>query len=94
MWNFGCICKDHGKLFEGRHLNPAIEPTQKGFYRVFAVWILEDDLAFTTGETPGIQHLYTYMKTWFPLPLDTTVCNTLGKIFAEMYKQVSEELQV
>ena len=36
-------------------LNPALERTQKGFYNIFASWILEDDLPFTTGETPGIK---------------------------------------
>lgn len=32
-----------GFLKDGK-LNPAIERTQKGFYSVFASWILEDNL--------------------------------------------------
>ncbi|KAJ6505630.1 hypothetical protein DFH09DRAFT_828701, partial [Mycena vulgaris] len=58
-------------LREGK-LNPAIKPTQKGFLTVFAAWILEDDLPFTTGETGGIQRLFKYMQSKFLLPSDTT----------------------
>ena len=32
-------------------LNPAREATQEGFYRLFAAWLLDDDLPWTTGET-------------------------------------------
>jgi hypothetical protein len=31
-------------------INPALNRTQKGFYSVFASWILEDNLPFTTGD--------------------------------------------
>jgi hypothetical protein len=34
-------------------INPALNRTQKGFYSVFASWILKDNLPFTTGETSG-----------------------------------------
>ncbi len=54
-------------------LNPALEPTQKGFYSVFALWILEDDLPFMTGETSGIKRLFKYLQSHFMLPSDTTV---------------------
>ena len=33
---------------EGR-LNPRVEPTQSGFSRLFATWLIEQDLSFTTG---------------------------------------------
>ena len=42
-------------------INPALNRTQKGFYSVFASWILEDDLPFTTGETSGIKILFKYL---------------------------------
>ena len=38
-------------LKEGE-LNPAITPTNKGFKRIFAAWILDEDLPWTTGEAP------------------------------------------
>ncbi|KAJ7876318.1 hypothetical protein B0H14DRAFT_2252522, partial [Mycena olivaceomarginata] len=66
-------------LREGR-LNPALNPTQIGFNRVFAAWIIEDDLAFTTGESPGIQRLFDYTGSRFGLPSDTTVRNTLANL--------------
>ena len=30
-------------------LNPRVEPTQSGFTRLFAAWLIEQDLPFTTG---------------------------------------------
>lgn len=75
-------------------LNPALDPTQKGFYCVFAAWILEDDLAFTTGESEGLNRLFKYMKVQFKLPSDTTVRNTLARIFSGLYDKVKAELQV
>jgi hypothetical protein len=30
-------------------LNPQVEPTQPGFSRLFAAWLIEQDLPFTTG---------------------------------------------
>lgn len=42
-------------------INPALNQTQKGFYSVFASWILEDNLLFTTGETSGIKRLFKYL---------------------------------
>ena len=33
---------------EGR-LNPRVEPMQSGFSRLFAAWLIEQDLSFTTG---------------------------------------------
>ena len=75
-------------------LNPALEPTQKGFYSVFASWILEDDLPFTTGETSGIKRLFKYLQSRFMLPSDTTVRNTLARIFSELHETVKRELEV
>ena len=73
------------KLLEGfsQHgfLNPACEVTQEGFYQLFAAWLLYDDLPWTTGKTPSIQHLFHYLKVRFFLPTlslslsDTTVRN-------------------
>ena len=75
-------------------LNPALDRTQKGFYNVFASWILEDDLPFTTGETQGIKRLFQYLETRFMLPTDTTVRNTLARIFTELHEEVKTELKV
>ncbi|KAF7364657.1 Eukaryotic translation initiation factor 3 [Mycena venus] len=65
-------------LREGK-LNPAVRPTQKGFYAVFAAWILEDDLPFTPCK--------------FLLPSDTTVRNQLAKIYCEMFIALKDDLK-
>lgn len=80
-------------LLEGS-LNPLLDPTQKGFYKVFAAWILEDDLAFTTGESEGLKRLFKYMQSRFKLPSDTTVRNTIAIIFAGLHNKVKAELKV
>ncbi|KAJ6632240.1 hypothetical protein B0H10DRAFT_1937906 [Mycena sp. CBHHK59/15] len=41
-----------GFIDEGK-INPAHRPTQGGFNKVFAAWLIEDNLAWTTGETDG-----------------------------------------
>ncbi|KAF5378354.1 hypothetical protein D9615_002986 [Tricholomella constricta] len=74
-----------GEFLKEGVLNPELVRTQGGFHKVFAAWILEDDLPFTTGETPGIHRLFLYMESRFLLPTDTTVRNTLAKLFAELY---------
>ncbi|KAJ7770293.1 hypothetical protein DFH07DRAFT_684213, partial [Mycena maculata] len=58
-------------LVEGK-LNPVINTTQGNFLKIFAAWIVEDDLPFTTGETPGIQCLFAFLHTRFHLPSDTS----------------------
>ena len=47
---------------------------QKGFYMVFAAWVVEADLPWTTGETPGIKHVFDYLGSKFALLTDTTRC--------------------
>jgi hypothetical protein len=74
-------------LKEGE-LNPAIEPTQKGFLRLFSAWILDESLPWTTGEAPSLHILFKYLKIRFILPSDTTVRNQLAKIFAELHAKV------
>ncbi|KAJ7131151.1 hypothetical protein C8R44DRAFT_612967 [Mycena epipterygia] len=66
-------------LIEGK-LNPVINSTQSNFLKIFAAWIVEDDLAFTTGETVGINRLFQFLHTRYQLPSDTTVRNTLAEI--------------
>ncbi|KAJ7909790.1 hypothetical protein B0H13DRAFT_1582110, partial [Mycena leptocephala] len=63
-------------LIEGK-LNPAINSTQGNFLKIFAAWIIEDDLPFTTGETPGIERL---------------VRNALAKMYIDMYDLIKSEL--
>ncbi|KAJ6626478.1 hypothetical protein B0H10DRAFT_2302262, partial [Mycena sp. CBHHK59/15] len=76
-------------LVDGK-LNPAINSTQKNFFKVFSAWIIEDDLPFTTGETPGIQRLFAFLKTRYGLPSDTTVRNTLAEMYVDMYNLVNK----
>ena len=78
---------------EGK-LNPKIEPTRAAFLKMFAAWILEDDLPFTTGETPGIERLFKFVGCKYALPSDTTVRNTLARIFTTLHCVVVKELSV
>ncbi|KAJ7049547.1 hypothetical protein C8F01DRAFT_960568, partial [Mycena amicta] len=39
-------------------LNPGVNPTQAGFLKMFAAWLVECDLPWTTGETLGIRRLF------------------------------------
>lgn len=75
-------------------LNPAIEPTVEGFHRIFAAWILDESLPWTTGEAPTLRALFQYVKCRFPLPSDTTVRNKLDVIFQELHAKVVAELNV
>ncbi|TFY51128.1 hypothetical protein EVJ58_g10725 [Rhodofomes roseus] len=78
-------------LEEGK-LNPKLEPTQRGFLQVFAAWIIEDDLPWTTGESPGLARVFRYMQSKFLLPTDTTVRNAVASIFAQLHTAVVKEL--
>jgi len=69
-------------------LNPAVTAIQTGFYRLFAAWILDESLPWTTGEAPTLQILFKYLKVNFVLPTDTTVRNHLAKIFAKLHGKV------
>lgn len=80
-------------LEEGR-LNPKKDPTQAGFLKHFAAWLLEDDLPFSTGESPGIARLFRYLEIHFQLPTDTTVRNVLARIYIELHAKVVKELSV
>ncbi|KAJ6477254.1 hypothetical protein DFH09DRAFT_952060 [Mycena vulgaris] len=72
-------------LVEGK-LNPVINTTQKNFLKIFAAWIIFDDLAFTTGESDGINQFF--------VTSDTTVRNTLAQMYIEMYKLLKNELAI
>ena len=80
-------------LEEGR-LNPKKNPTQSGFLKHFAAWILEDDMPFSTGESPGIARLFRYLEIHFQLPTDTAVRNVLARIYSELHATVVKELSV
>ncbi|KAJ2922967.1 hypothetical protein H1R20_g14147, partial [Candolleomyces eurysporus] len=77
-------------LKEGE-LNPMITPTNKGFRRIFAAWILDEDLPWTTGEAPLLRHLFAYLKITHTLPSDTSVRNELAHIFADLHGKVVKE---
>ncbi|KAF7346859.1 Dimer-Tnp-hAT domain-containing protein [Mycena sanguinolenta] len=76
----------------GSKLNPIIDKTEGNFLKIFAAWIVEDDLAFTTGETVAIARLFKFLNSRYMLPSDTTVRNTLATMFADMYRLVKSEL--
>jgi hypothetical protein len=80
-------------LKEGE-LNPEIVATYKGFLRIFAAWIFDESLPWTTGEAPTLQMLFKYLKVTYPLPSNTTVRNQLVHIFAELYGKVVREFSV
>lgn len=82
-----------GYLKEGA-LNPRLVPSQSGFLKMFAAWLLEDDLAWTTSEPPGLGCLFKYMQVNFKLPSDTTVRNTVAQICQDLHKNIVEELVV
>ncbi|KAJ6544932.1 hypothetical protein B0H10DRAFT_1853228 [Mycena sp. CBHHK59/15] len=58
-------------LIKGK-LNPVTNSTQNNFLKIFAAWIIEDDLVFTTGETEGINCLFKFLQTCYQLPSNTT----------------------
>lgn len=75
-------------------LNPAIEPTQEGFYRLFAAWILDESLPWTMGEAPTLSLLFRYARIHFKTPSDTTVRTYLSKIYEELHAKVVKEIAV
>lgn len=75
-------------------LNPKIMPTQKGFNRMCAAWILEDDLPFTTAESDGFNRLLKYCGIKFTLPSDTTVRSNVRDVFKELHGIVVREISV
>ena len=80
-------------LKEGE-LNPEIIATYLGFLRIFAAWIIDESLPWTTGEAPTLQMLFKYLKITYQLPSDTTVRNQLVHIFQELHGKVVREFTV
>jgi hypothetical protein len=80
-------------LKEGE-LNPAVTTTYKGFLRIFAAWIFDESLPWTTGEAPTLPMLFKYLKITYRLPSDTTVRNQLAHIFNELHGKVVHEFAV
>ena len=78
-------------LKEGE-LNPEIITTYSGFLRIFAAWIIDESLPWTTGEAPTLQMLFKYLKITYQLPSDTTVHNQLFQNFQELHGKVVHEL--
>jgi hypothetical protein len=74
--------------------NPDLILMQKGFLRLFSVWILDESLPWTSGEAPSLALLFRYLKVRFYLPSDATACNQLAKIFAELHGKVVREFTV
>ncbi|KAJ3851045.1 hypothetical protein EV368DRAFT_83909 [Lentinula lateritia] len=75
-------------------LNPEALTTERGFLRLFAAWILDEYLPWTTGEAPSLRLLFKYLKVHYMLPSDTTVRNQLTKIFAELNAKVVKSFTV
>jgi hypothetical protein len=59
-------------LLEGK-LNPAIFPTETGFRHIFSAWIPDDDLPWTTGQSPMLASLFRCLKVNYMLQSDTAV---------------------
>ena len=70
--------------------NPAIVPSQKGFLRIFALWILDKDLPWMTGQAPLLNEL----SVNYQLPSDTTIRNELARIFVDLDGKVVREILV
>jgi len=75
-------------------LNPEVTATYAGFLRIFAAWIIDESLPWTTGEAPTLQMLFKYLKVIYALPSDTTVRNQLVRIFEELHGKVVHEFAV
>jgi hypothetical protein len=43
-------------------INPATPKTQRGFLRLFAEWLVLEDLPWTTGEAPSLKRLFHFME--------------------------------
>ncbi|KAF8600409.1 hypothetical protein BDV93DRAFT_447587, partial [Ceratobasidium sp. AG-I] len=55
-----------------------------GMIRHFSMWVVEENLPWTTGEAPGLQRLWRYLRIDHPLPTDTTVRKTLRGLYLDM----------
>ncbi|KZP08160.1 hypothetical protein FIBSPDRAFT_670922, partial [Athelia psychrophila] len=66
----------------------------KGFLQIFSAWLLEDDLPWTTGESPGLKRLFEYLHVRFSLPSDTTVRNTLAQIFITLHETIAVKSKI
>lgn len=69
-------------------LNPQVIPSQTGFLRLFAAFVLDESLPWTIGEAPSLHLLFKYLKISFTLPADSTVRNYLTKIYNELHGKV------
>ncbi|KAF5317764.1 hypothetical protein D9619_012500 [Psilocybe cf. subviscida] len=81
-----------GEYLRAGNLNPAIEANQDGFYGLFAAWVLDESLPWTTGEAPALSLLFKYLRVHFTTPSDTTVCAYLSKIYQELHAKVVQEI--
>ena len=66
-------------MLEGK-LNPEIKPTCTGFLNIFAAWLLEKDLLFTTGESQGIKWLFEYLQVKYQLSSDNSHIHCLPHV--------------
>lgn len=86
------------KMLEGwlkdGDLDPDAVITKRGFLRLFAAWILDESLPWTTGEAPSLRLLFKYLKINHHLPSDTTVRNQLAHIFDELLTKVVKTFAV
>lgn len=69
-------------------------PMREGFLCHFVAWVIEDDLPWTTGETPGIIRLFHFAEVRWELPSDTTVQKMVAKFFVELHSNLVKELTV
>lgn len=93
-FNYQCSVDLMAGYLHAGDLNPAIEPSQEGFYRLFAAWVLDESLPWTTGEAPALSLLFKYARVHFSTPSDTTVHAYLSKIYRELHAKVVQEIAV
>lgn len=82
------------EFLERGRLNPAVRASAKGFLKIFALWILDEDMPWSAGEAPLLRDLFKYLSVSYSLPSDTTVRNELARIFTDLHGKVVEEFSV
>lgn len=93
-YNIAVVRDMMAEFLEKGRLNPSVRLSQKGFLKIFALWILDEDLPWTTGEAPLLRDLFKYLSIQHQLPSDTTVRNELARIFADLHAKVVNEFSV
>jgi hypothetical protein len=74
--------------------NPAWPKTQASFYELVTVWLISDNLPFTTAQSEWLRRVFSFADCRYDLPCDTTVRKYLTIIYERLHGQVVRELTV